>query len=326
MFKKLYETKLGRHYVGKVEDILRSKKFEKYLDQGQLILTSPPFPLNEKKKYGNFKGEDYRKWFVDLSHTFSQLIKDDGSIVIELGNSWEPGRPIQSLLHLESLIGFVNNPEANLRLCQQFVCYNPSRLPSPAQWVTVNRIRTTDSFTHIWWMAKSDFPKADNKKILRPYGKDMEALLKRQKYNPGVRPSGHNIGTTSFLTDHKGSIMPNVLELESIRPGKEVRLPENVLKISNTTSNDYYIEQCRKKNMKPHPARMPIRLAALFISFLTDPGDIVLDLFAGSNTTGYCAEILGRRWITIEARQDYSEQSIIRFQDPAYKIRLRKYF
>src|SRR5262249_15186534 len=126
------------------------------------------------------------------------LLSDDGSIVIEVGNSWVPGRPVQSLLHLESLIGFVNNPQANLRLCQQFICYNPSRLPSPAQWVTVERIRLTDSYTHIWWMAKSDFPKANNRKVLRPYGSEMKALLKRRSYNSGNRPSEHRISENGF--------------------------------------------------------------------------------------------------------------------------------
>jgi site-specific DNA-methyltransferase (cytosine-N4-specific) len=112
-----------------------------------LILTSPPFPLNNKKSYGNLEGKEYKKWFTGLAEIFAYLLTPDGSIVIEMGNSWLNGRPVQSLLHLESLMGFVKNRRADFRLCQQFICYNPSRLPGPAQWVTVNRIRTTDSFT-----------------------------------------------------------------------------------------------------------------------------------------------------------------------------------
>src|SRR5574337_620810 len=194
----LHETKLGKYYKGKAESLLISDLGDELKNKIQLILTSPPFPLNKKKRYGNLQGEEYKNWFINLAEIFSDLLTDDGSIVIELGNSWEPGRPVQSLLHLESLIGFVNNPKANLRLCQEFVCYNPSRLPSPAQWVTVNRIRTIDSFTHVWWMSKSDYPKADNRKVLRPYSKSMEKLLKNQKYNAGLRPSEHRISETSF--------------------------------------------------------------------------------------------------------------------------------
>ncbi len=133
-----------------------------------------------------------------LAKVFSDILAPDGSIVIELGNSWIAGRPVQSLLHLESLINFVKRPEAGLRLCQQFVCYNPSRLPSPACWVSVERIRTTDSFTHLWWMAKSDFPKADNRKVLRPYSTDMKKLIKHQRFNRQERPSEHHISENGF--------------------------------------------------------------------------------------------------------------------------------
>ncbi|MCJ7624625.1 MAG: site-specific DNA-methyltransferase [Anaerolineaceae bacterium] len=314
----LYETALGKYYTGKAEDLLTSDLTE-LRNKVQLILTSPPFPLNKKKKYGNLQGEEYKNWFINLAEIFSNLLTEDGSIVIELGNSWEPGLPVQSLLHLESLLGFVKNPKVNLRLCQEFVCYNPSRLPSPAQWVTVNRIRTIDSFTHVWWMSKSDYPKANNRKVLRPYSKSMKLLLKKQKYNKGVRPSEHNISEKGFLKNNKGSIMHNLIEIEQIDEKRNIRLPKNVFSIANTNSNDFFFRTCKERGIIPHPARMPLELSNFFIEFLTDPGDIVLDPFAGSNTTGFCAEKLSRRWISIEAKEDYGKQSIIRFEDPAIK-------
>ena len=153
MYKPLYRTDLGKYYIGKCEEVLSSLRIK---GKVQLILTSPPFPLNNKKKYGNLNGKEYLEWFTNLAEVFSKVLTPDGSIVIELGNAWEKDRPVQSLLHLNSLISFVNNEKANLRLCQEFICYNPARLPSPAQWVTINRIRTIDSFTHVWWMANSD--------------------------------------------------------------------------------------------------------------------------------------------------------------------------
>ena len=317
-----HRTKLGKYYNGDSTHLLKGKLGKNLTGKVQLILTSPPFPLNEKKSYGNLTGEVYKEWFVNLAKTFSDLLSEDGSIIIELGNSWEPGRPVQSLLHLESLIGFANNPDANLRLVQQFVCYNPARLPSPAQWVTVERIRLTDSFTHIWWLAKSDFPKADNTRVLRPYSKSMDGLLKRQSYNSGQRPSEHRISEGSFTKNHGGSIMPNVLELEQMDSSREVRLP-NVMSVANTSSNDFFHRTCREKGIKLHPARMPEQVASFFIEFLTEPGDLVLDPFAGSNTAGYTAERLGRRWVAIEILEKYAEQSKVRFGDPLLK-KLRK--
>lgn len=206
MTNPLQRTPRGSYHSGDCVQMLTSELGDQLRGKVQLVVTSPPFPLNNKKSYGNRVGDEYKAWFVGLAEIFSDLLTEDGSIVIELGNAWVPGRPVQSLLHLESLIGFVTNPEANLRLCQEFVCYNPSRLPSPAQWVTVNRIRMTDSFTHVWWMAATDYPKADNRKVLRPYSASMKSLLKSQRYNAGKRPSEWNISKTGFLTDHGGSI------------------------------------------------------------------------------------------------------------------------
>lgn len=306
------ETGLGSYIIGDSVELLNGSTGKKLKGKVQLILTSPPFPLNRKKKYGNIKGDDYKKWFIELAPLFGRLLRPDGSIIIELGNSWEEGRPVQSLLHLESLIGFVKNPKADLRLCQQFICYNPSRLPSPAQWVTVERTRFTDSYTHVWWISNTDNPKADNRRVLRPYSKSMKQLLKNQKYNAGGRPSEHNISKTGFLKDHKGSISQNVFEIESMDPTKEVRLP-NSFSFANTASNDQFTRRCKEAGIKPHPARMPLGLADFFIQTLTDPGDLVLDPFAGSNTTGFLAEKSERKWLSIDKSQDYIEQAKLRF-------------
>lgn len=233
------KTPLGKYFVGDSLKLLTSAPFKKYRGKIQLIFTSPPFPLNTKKSYGNLKGQEYKRWFVGLADIFSELISERGSIVIELGNSWIPGRPIQSLLPMESLIEFLNSPRANLRLCQQFISYNPSKLPSPAQWVNVERNRVTDSFTHLWWMSKTDYPKADNKKVLRPYSKSMKLLLSRKEYNSGKRPSEHNISPKGFLKNNKGSISPNVFEIEPMDLHRENRLP-NAFSFSNTNSMDFF--------------------------------------------------------------------------------------
>lgn len=274
---KFFKSELGSLIQGNSIELLKSKKYlNKLKGKVNLIVTSPPFPLNNKKQYGNEKGDEYLKWFTDLAPIFSDLLADDGSLVIEIGNAWEPERPVQSLLHLECLFGLVKHPTANLRLIQEFICYNPSKLPSPAQWVTVNRIRTVDSYTHVWWLAKNDYPKADNTKVLRPYSKSMEQLLKKGKYNAGKRPSEHNISESGFLKDHGGSISHNFFEMESVDEKRKVRLPHSVLSFSNTNSNDYFLKTCRKKNITPHPARMNGGLINFFINFLTDEDDLVL--------------------------------------------------
>lgn len=320
----LYQTNLGKMLVGDSVEIAENYLTKYHSKKFQLIITSPPFPLNAKKKYGNFQGEEYKEWFISLAPIFDQLLTDDGSLVIEIGNAWEDGRPIQSLLHLECLMGLVNHPDANLRLIQEFISYNPSKLPSPAQWVTVNRLRAVDSYTHVWWLAKSDYPKANNSKVLRPYSKSMENLLKRQSYNSGNRPSEHDISEKGFLKDHGGSIAHNVFEFEPIDENREVRLPHSVLSFSNTNSNDFFLRQCRERKIKLHPARMQAGLISFFTHFLTDKNDLILDPFAGSNTTGYVAEKLERRWFATEINEEYARNSMIRFEDPSLKTKLSK--
>jgi site-specific DNA-methyltransferase (cytosine-N4-specific) len=312
--KPFFNTELGKLYLSESESLLRGSVGKKLKGKVNLIMTSPPFPLNQKKSYGNKNGDTYKDWFVSLAPVFAELLAPDGSIVIEIGNAWESERPVQSLLPLRCLLDFAEHPDAGLRLCQESVCYNPARLPSPAQWVTINRVRMTDSYTHVWWLAKSDNPKADNRRALRPYSASMERLLKRQSYNAGKRPSEHVLSETSFLTDHGGSIAQNLFEIEPIHPGDEPRLP-NAFRIANTRSSDAFSQACRREGITPHPARMPEGLVSFYTELLTEPGDLILDPFAGSCTTGSVAERLGRRWIGVEIQDSYAQQAKLRFED-----------
>lgn len=293
-----YETDFGCLYQGLAEEALKGEVFKNYKGKVDLILTSPPFPLNRKKRYGNLQGEEYLEWLSSFAPLFRSYLKPKGSIVMEIGNAWEAGRPVMSTLSLRALLSFLD--KGRLVLCEQFVAYNPAKLPTPVQWVNVERIRVKDSYTHVWWMAKTDRPKADNRQVLKPYSASMLELLEKQDYNSGHRPSDHTIGETSFLTDNKGAI------------------PSNVITVANTHANQAYQKYCKLNNIPPHPARMAKSLCDFFIKYLTAPGGLVLDPFAGSNTTGAAAEGLERRWIGIEPNDDYIDGSAGRFDDVRY--------
>jgi DNA methylase len=152
-FHRAKADKIRQAHVGLAEDLLAGELGKRLRGKVQLLFTSPPFPLNHKKEYGNRSGEEYANWLKSLAPAFGRLLTPDGSIVIEMGNAWEAKRPVQSLLSLRALIGFAEHPDAGLRLCQEFVCYNRARLPSPAQWVTVNRIRVKDSYTDMEFLS-----------------------------------------------------------------------------------------------------------------------------------------------------------------------------
>jgi len=64
-----------------------------------------------------------------------------------------------------------------------------------------------------------------------------------------------------------------------------------------------------------HPARFPVQLPEWFIRFRTDPGDVVLDIFGGSMTTGWAGERLDRAWLGFELSDEYVQASRLRFYD-----------
>ncbi len=156
-----------------------------------------------------------------------------------------------------------------------------------------------DSVNVVWWLSKSAYPKADNRRVLKEYSASMVALL-QNGYQAKLRPSGHDI-SDNFGRNNGGAIPPNLL---GYGHAGEADL-ENLLELANTESNSRYIVRCREAGIKPHPARFPVAFAAFFIQFLTDPGDIVIEPFAGSNTTGYAAEMLKRKWVSVEISEQY---------------------
>lgn len=257
-----------------------------------LIMTSPPFGLVRKKSYGNEDADRYCDWFRPFAEGFHRVLKDTGSLVIDIGGAWVPGQPTRSLYHFKLLVMLVE--EYGFHLCQEHYWWNPSKLPTPAEWVNVRRVRVKDAVNTVWWLSKTPFPKANNKRILAPYSASMKQLLKTG-YKAKLRPSGHDI-SDKFSRDNGGSVPPNLLA------------------IANTESNGRYQDHCRAENIAIHPARFPAQLPEYFIRFLTDPGDLVFDPFGGSCVTGVVAENLKRQWVCCELSEEYLLGAKARFE------------
>lgn len=248
-----------------------------------LIMTSPPFGLVRKKSYGNEDADEYLRWFRPFAEGFKRVLHPKGSLVIDIGGAWKPGIPTRSLYHFELLIMLCR--EYGFHLCQEHFWWNPAKLPTPAEWVNIRRVRVKDAVNTVWWLSKTPWPKASNKRILTPYSEAMESLLKNG-YRAKLRPSGHDI-SENFAKRNPGSVPPNLLA------------------IANTESNGRYQTYCKAHNLPPHPARYPSALPEYFIRMLTNRGDLVLDPFAGSCVTGETAEALGRRWMCCELDENY---------------------
>ena len=102
----IYQTEKGAMYLGDCEKFIREYNDTPGACKAGLIFTSPPFPLNRAKRYGNMTGEEYLNWFSGLAPLFVDMLADDGSIVIEIGNAWEKGMPVHSTLPIEALLKF----------------------------------------------------------------------------------------------------------------------------------------------------------------------------------------------------------------------------
>jgi DNA modification methylase len=294
-----YQTALGTAWSGDAVDFLANEVEDESVD---VIVTSPPFALLRPKEYGNEDQGSYIGWFHPFSVEFWRVLKPTGSLVIDLGSAWEPGVPVKSLYAFELLIQLCRRPSERFYLAQDFYWYNPARLPTPASWVTVERVRAKDAVNYVWWLSKTPHPKADNTRVVRDYTKAMTKLLESGSYNRGRRPSGHVVGE-GFTKDRGGAIPPNLLA------------------ISNTGNDREYLAACASTGQKPHPARFPADLPRFFVEMLSEPGDLILDPFAGSNVTGSVAEELGRRWLSVDLDADYVIGSAARFEGHALPVR-----
>lgn len=286
----VYRTTAGEQICGDSLELL--KKLPD--DSVDLVMTSPPFALLRAKKYGNEDQEAYVDWLAGFGAEVHRVLKPTGSLVLDLGGAYQKGTPTRSLYQFRVLLKFVD--ELGFHLAEEFYWYNPAKLPSPIEWVNKRKIRVKDSVNTVWWLSKGEFPKADVTKVLQPYSKRMEKLLENPEafYDPKDRPSEHAI-SSSFGTNNGGAI------------------PSNLIQLPNTDSNSPYLRLARAIERKTHPARFPEGLPEFFIQFLTDPGDLVLDIFGGSNTTGAVAQRLERKWMTFELSREYAALSILRF-------------
>ncbi|MEB3295808.1 MAG: site-specific DNA-methyltransferase [Synechococcales bacterium] len=286
----VYQTGLGAAFLGDSLDLLQQLPDNSI----NLVLTSPPFALQREKEYGNQDQNQYVTWLAEFASVVYQKLRDDGSFVLDLGGAYEKGKPVRSLYNFRIPIHFCDT--IGFFLAEDFYWFNPSKLPSPIEWVNKRKIRAKDAVNTVWWFSKSEFPKSDVSQVLTEYSDRMKKLLEDPEkfYTPRKRPSGHSI-SGGFSKDNGGAI------------------PSNLLQIPNSDSNSQYLRGCKALGLKAHPARFPSKLPEFFIRFLTEPGDLVVDIFAGSNTTGFVAEQEGRRWLAFENDLPYLATSSFRF-------------
>ncbi len=289
----VFETDRGLALWGEVESAMA------LVDDASvnLLVTSPPYPLERQKQYGNRKGADYIDWLVELAAGWYEKLTDDGSLWLNLGNAWLKGTPEMSLYQERLLLRLVD--DVGYHLAEKLYYASPNKLPGPAEWVTVRRIRVTDAVEHVYWLAKNPRPTANNANALRAYSESMRKRLAAGGERGAKRPSGHTLSPGAFAADHGGAIA------------------SNLVLASNSSSNDAYVRGCRERGLPVHPARFSEALPDLAIRLCTDrcSDPLVWDAFGGSGVTAQAADKLGVRWMLTEKSLTYLEGAAIRFEN-----------
>jgi len=238
-----YTTNFGAAYLGDALDLLKHVKDESV----DLIMTSPPFGLRRKKEYGNVDAENYVKWFLPFSLEFYRVLKHEGSLVIDIGGAWNPGHPTKSLYNFELVVTLCN--QVGFHLAQDFYWFNPARLPAPAEWVTVRRIRAKDAVDTIWWLSKSPFRKDSNRSPLKAYSESMFRLFRR--------------GLIAAVPRSTPGLIP---------------IPQRHLV--------EFLRLCHKAGLRPDPTRHPRQLSGLVVMLSTDETDLLLSELCACQEAG----------------------------------------
>ena len=259
-----------------------------------LFMSSLPYPDQSKPYESQHPERAHVDWVLGIADRLRPKLRDDGSLVLNLGAPFERGRPVESTWIHRLVLRMVD--ELEFVLCQTLYWHNPARLPSPAQWVCVHRERLVPDVEPVLWFAKHPHPIADNASVLRPYSRAMHQRIAAGGEPGARRPSGHSLARGAFAADNGGAI------------------PGTLISAANTDSNSYYFRRCRETGIPAHPARFPPELPERVIGLLSPPGGLVADLCSGSGETAAAAEGLGRRWIACDLALTYVRGSSFHFE------------
>lgn len=294
----LYRTPVGEMRTGDCLDYLEHECEPGTVD---LIVTSPPFPLEDQKRSGGYSApwkteDDYLEWTARLARAMRRVLKHEGSVIYETGSAWVKGEP--RVKTWQWRIPFVFG-ENGLLLVQDLWVEYRNRPASPTEWVGRRKIRFRPVITPLWWFSPTPWPKTRLDRVMEPSNARHLPLYTSQPAPPAeerilYRPGGHHFRASFDHTRY------------------EKRIPSNLIRVTVTTSTRY-MQEARKQGRTIHPARFHPDLVRWVVTWASDPGDLVLDPMAGINTTGYVAQSLGRRWVSIEISPIFAADSTLWF-------------
>jgi DNA modification methylase len=288
-----FSTELGIAILGSCENV-----FSKIDAPIHLVITSPPYPLAKPRSYGNPTESQYVDWICKTIEPVVKNLVQGGSICLNVSNDvFMTGTPARSLYRERLIIAL--HDRLGLYKMDEIIWHNPSKAPAPIQWASKERVQLNVAWEPVYWLTNNPaLIRSDNRRVL---------LQHTQKHLEFIKSGGQkNIASHS---DGAYQLRSGSYSNQTVG-----RIPRNVLTIGHSCADQReYKQQARENNLPAHGAAMPLKLASFFIKFLTEPGELVVDPFAGSFSTAKEAEKLGRRWICTDNILEYVVGAASRF-------------
>ncbi len=252
-------------HTGDCLTVLRQHYPDEHFD---LIVTSPPYADRRANTYGGVKPERYVDWFLPRSEEFKRVLKGTGSFVLNIKEKAENGERHTFVLELILALR-----KQGWLWTEEYIWHKKNC--HPGKWP--NRFR--DAWERCLHFTRRRAFKMNQEAVMVPMGDWKDKRLRALGANDVVR----------FNSQVGSGFGKNIANWKD----RTMAYPSNVL---------HFATECGNKS---HSATFPKALPRWFIKLLSDPGDIVLDPFAGSGTTSVVATELGRSSVAIDIKAEY---------------------
>lgn len=289
----LYSVDDGLAFLGHAEEAAGA------IEPGSLslIMTSPPYPVVQRS-YGRFGMAEWMDWMSGLVGLWKDLLRDDGTLAINLMDVHVPGSPMLSPYVERFTLDAIDRH--GMHLAGRMPWHSPTKLAN-LEWAVKRRVALKNTVEHVLLLSRTPNPSWDTRRLpAEPYAERTASqrasdAKRAQARRQTTRPGGYDINDGAFGANAEGGI------------------PHNLIISGGVGGGGTYARRCREAGIALHPARFPEAVPRKVILLATEPGQTVYDPMAGSNTTGKVALDLGRRFISSEPVLEYARASAFRF-------------